>query len=214
MTKHIRPVILPAASPAIPVPDHRRTILVATHDDETAALVAAGLAGFEHARIHRVEDADAIALHLIRAKADAAIIVSNRPDPQAIAALRAIGAVRPLPVVLFVTQSDPGEIDAAIGAGATALVVDGFDTGRIGPVLQIAHCRFAANEALRAELAQARSELAARKVIERAKGILMERRSLTEADAYAMLRRSAMQDGKTIAEIAEAIMAADRLLTA
>lgn len=203
-----------AIASAPPASERGYTILVAACEDEQAGLVTAGLTGLEGVQTCRVGDADAIAAHLGRAEADAAIIVADRPDLHVIATLRAIDAVRPLPVALFVAHADKHQIEFAIGAGASALVVDGLLADRIVPVLQVARSRFAANAALRTELARTKSDLAARKTIERAKGILMERRRLSEAEAYAMLRRSAMQGGKTIAEIAEAIMAADRLLTA
>lgn len=199
-------------SAVVDAPESACTILLAATDDHDAVTIADGLAALDRVQIRRLDGIHAIAPHLARAGASAAIIACNRPTPQMIAALRAIKSERALPTVLFVARSEQSEIDAAIEAGVTSLVVDGLSAARIAPVLQVALGRFKAQEVLHAELARAKSDLAARKTIERAKGILMDRRRLSEADAYAMLRRSAMQDGKTIAQIAEAIMAADRLL--
>lgn len=201
-------------APVMHAPESAYTILLAAENEDAAATIASGLAVLDRAHIRRVDDIYAIAPDLARAGASAAIIACNRPTAQVIAALRAIKSACALATILFVAHGDQNEIDAAIAAGVTSLVVDGLYAARIAPVLQVALCRFKAQETLHAELARAKSDLAARKTIERAKGILMERRRLSEADAYAMLRRLAMQDGKTIAEIAEAIMAADRLLTA
>lgn len=205
-----RPSPCTAISPELQV--STSTIFVAANDVQ-AQLVIEGLAA-ERTHIHRVENVSAIAPALAHTRADAAIIVSERSGPDVTAALHAIRANQPLAVALFVARGDQDEIDSAIAAGASALIVDGLQTHRIASLLQVALCRFKLHEALRSELEQARSDLAARKAIERAKGILMARRGLTEPDAYAMLRRSAMQDGRTISAIAEAIIAADRLLTA
>lgn len=201
-----------ALSPALQASTSTCTIFVVA-DDPQAQLLTESLAGIERAHIHRIEHVNTIAPALARTRADAAIIVSERAGPDVIAALHAIRATQPLAVVLFVAQGDRGEIEAVIAAGVSALVVDGLHAHRIASVLQVALCRFRTHEALRGELEQAKSDIAARKTIERAKGILMERRGLTEPDAYAILRRSAMQDGKTISAIAEAVIAADRLLT-
>ena len=182
-------------------------------DDQQAELVTAALGGSERAHIHRIENVTDIALVLTRTRADAVIIVSERLGPDIIAVLHAIQAIQPLAAVLFVAHCDQDEIDAVMAAGVSALVVDGLQAHRIASVLQVALCRFRTHQALRGELEKAKSDLAARKAVERAKGILMERRGLTEPDAYALLRRSAMQDGKTVSAIAEAVIAADRLLT-
>lgn len=113
---------------------------------------------------------------------------------------------------MFVDRTDDASTQAAIDAGVSAYVVDGLKKERIKPILDTAICRFRAFEHLRHELDQARSELSARKRIERAKGILMRTRGLAEEEAYVLLRSTAMQQNKRIIDIAESLITAAGLL--
>jgi response regulator NasT len=117
------------------------------------------------------------------------------------------------PVAMFVEQSDEATIGAAIDAGVSAYVVDGLRRERIKPILDLAIKRFNAFARLQAELHEARTELAERKTVDRAKLILMNSRGLTEPEAYALLRRTAMNANRRIAEIADALITASALLT-
>ena len=116
------------------------------------------------------------------------------------------------PIAMFVDQSDTESTTAAIDAGVSAYVVDGLAKQRIKPVLELAVRRFQAFSRLQTELAQARSALADRQVVDRAKAILMKRRKLDEPTAYALLRGHAMQSNRRIAEVAEAIVTSDALM--
>jgi response regulator NasT len=113
---------------------------------------------------------------------------------------------------MFVDRTDDASIEAAIDAGVSAYVVDGLRKERIKPILDTAISRFRAFERLRQELDEARSELSERKKIERAKGILMRTRRLSEQDAYALLRSTAMKQNRRIAEIADSLITAAGLL--
>ena len=116
------------------------------------------------------------------------------------------------PIAMFVDQSDEETTNAAIDAGVSAYIVDGLTKSRIKPVLDIAVRRFNAFSRLQRELHEAKSALADRKTIDRAKSILMARRGLDEPGAYALLRRHAMGTNRRIAEVAEAIVTAESLL--
>ena len=116
------------------------------------------------------------------------------------------------PIAMFVDQSDAESTMAAVDAGVSAYVVDGLARQRIKPVLDLAIRRFQAFSRLQAELAEARSALADRQTIDRAKAILMRRRGLDEPAAYALLRGHAMTSNRRIAEVAEAIVTSDALL--
>ncbi len=116
------------------------------------------------------------------------------------------------PIAMFVDQSDGEATMAAVDAGVSAYVVDGLAKQRIRPVLELAVRRFQAFARLQAELAQAKSALADRQVIDRAKAILMRRRGLDEPAAYALLRGHAMTSNRRIAEVAEAIVTSDALI--
>lgn len=110
------------------------------------------------------------------------------------------------PVVLFTDDSDTSHVGAAIAAGVTAYVVAGLAPERVKPVLDVALARFRHEEALRSELADARTRLSERKVIERAKGLLMKRHGIDENAAYARLRSTAMDKGMKLAEVAQRIV--------
>ncbi len=116
------------------------------------------------------------------------------------------------PIAMFVDESDEAMIGAAIDAGVSAYVVDGLRKERVRPILELAVRRFNAFNSLQSELREARTALADRKKIERAKIILMESRKMSEADAYALIRTTAMNQGRRIAEVADAIVTAADLL--
>ncbi len=116
------------------------------------------------------------------------------------------------PVAMFVDQSDAAGIEAAVDAGVSAYVVDGLRRERIRPILELAIHRFRAFSRLRAELDEARGALADRNTIDAAKRLLMTRRGVDEPAAYAALRKAAMDSGRRIADVADAIVTADRLM--
>lgn len=110
------------------------------------------------------------------------------------------------PIVLFTNDDDTSQVGAAIAAGVSAYVVAGLAPERIRPVLEVALARFRHEEALRLELADVRMQLSERKTIDRAKGILMARHALTEDQAYARLRKTAMDRGMKLADVAQRIV--------
>jgi two-component system, response regulator / RNA-binding antiterminator len=110
------------------------------------------------------------------------------------------------PIVLFTNDDDTTHVRDAIAAGVTAYVVAGLAAERVKPVLDVALARFQHEEELRRELTDARSQLSDRKTIDRAKGILMSRQSLSEEEAYARLRKTAMDKGLKLADVAQRIL--------
>ncbi len=117
------------------------------------------------------------------------------------------------PIVLFTEDEDTSHVGAAIAAGVTAYVVAGLATDRVKPVLDVAMARFQHEESLRRELADARTELSDRKLIDRAKGLLISRHGLSEEDAYTRLRKTAMDKGLKLAEVAQRLIDVSDLLT-
>jgi response regulator NasT len=116
------------------------------------------------------------------------------------------------PIAMFVDQSDDMMIGAAIDAGVSAYVVDGLRKDRVKPILELAVRRFTAFSRMQSELDEARTALANRKTIDKAKAILMAQRGLNEADAYALLRSTAMNQGRRLVDVAEALITASSLL--
>lgn len=116
------------------------------------------------------------------------------------------------PVAMFVDQSDDAAMEAAIDAGVSAYVVDGFSKSRIKPVLDLAIRRFNAFARLKSELDEAKNALAERKSVDAAKALLMKKREIDEATAYAQLRKAAMDSGRRIADVADAFLIAEKLM--
>ncbi len=116
------------------------------------------------------------------------------------------------PIVMFTNDDDTSHVRDAVAAGVCAYVVSGLAPERIRPILDVALARFQHEEGLRRELADARSELQERKIIERAKGLLMQRQGLSEPQAYEKLRRSAMDRGLRLGEVAQRLLDAADLL--
>jgi len=110
------------------------------------------------------------------------------------------------PIVLFTDDADTTHVPDAIAAGVTAYVVAGLAPDRVRPVLEVAMARFRHEESLRRELADARTQLHDRKVIDRAKGFLMTRQGVSEEEAYGLLRKAAMDKGIKVADIAQRIV--------
>ena len=116
------------------------------------------------------------------------------------------------PVAMFVDQSDRASIEAAVDAGVSAYVVNGLRRERVKAVLDTAITRFNAIKRLREELDRTKQALEDRKVIDRAKGILMKSRSLSEEEAYALMRTTAMKESRRVAEVARGLITAVKLL--
>ena len=116
------------------------------------------------------------------------------------------------PIAMFVDRADDSSIEAAIDAGVSAYVVDGMKPDRIRSVLDVAIKRFNAFARLRAELDDARGQLAGRKAVDAAKALLMKKRGLDEPAAYAALRKAAMDSGRKIGDVADALLTAEKLM--
>ena len=116
------------------------------------------------------------------------------------------------PIVMFTDDSDTSHVQEAIASGVTAYVVAGLAPERVKPVLEVAMARFRFEESMRQELADARSQLHERKLIERAKGLMMTRQGITEEVAYARLRRAAMDRKLRLADLAQRVIDAAELL--
>jgi two-component system, response regulator / RNA-binding antiterminator len=116
-------------------------------------------------------------------------------------------------VALFVDQTDDDLTRAALNAGVSAYVVNGMQINRIKPVLETAITRFQIMRRMRSELTAAKQALEDRKTIDRAKGILMRQRTLSEDEAYKLLRKAAMDQGRKVIDVAQALVTAADLLS-
>lgn len=144
--------------------------------------------------------------------ADVVIVDIGSPDRDTLEDMRRVSAEQRRPVVMFAQDGKPETIRAAVEAGVAAYVVDGLKPDRVRPVVDVAIAQFARFHEMSAELDKARATLAERKVIERAKGILMKRRGIGEDEAYGLMRRMAMDEKIKLISIANKIIAAAELL--
>lgn len=187
-------------------------ILVVDHNAERAAIVREALVDIGGYLVEVAPKAGDLLTLLRTAQPDVLVVDLDLPDRDTIEQLRIATRERPRPIVMFVDQSDSSMMHAAIEAGVSAYVVDGLNANRVRPVLDVAIARFKAFDALRRELDATRSQLAERKVIDRAKGILMRAKGITEEEAYDRMRRSAMNEQKKLVEIAQSIVTAAEIL--
>jgi response regulator NasT len=140
------------------------------------------------------------------------VIDTDSPSRDVLEHLVMVSRHTPRPVVMFASDGTPETIRAATRAGVSAYVVDGLDEKRIKAIVDVAVARFDELQDLRGQLAQANSKLAERKLIERAKGLLMKSRSLDEEAAYAALRKAAMDRNLKLSEVSQRIVDAADLL--
>jgi two-component system, response regulator / RNA-binding antiterminator len=190
-----------------------RVMVIDEKPERSAAVeVALSRAGYRvAARVGAHEDLFA----RVRAvQPDVIIVDLESPGRDTLEHMRSIGRDCPRPIVMFTQDGDSETIRAAVQAGVSAYVVDGLRQERIRPVLEVATARFHAFQALRHERDQAQASLAARKRIERAKGIVMRQRGCSEEEAHRALRKLAMDRNKRLAEVAEELIASAQLLNA
>jgi response regulator NasT len=188
-------------------------VLVVDQSRDRAEIVRQGLleAGEDH--VVEVASGSGDLLTLLRtAQPDIVIVDLDLPDRDTIEQLRVATKEMPRPIVMFVDQTDKSAMQAAIAAGVSAYVVDGLTAKRVKPILDMAVARFRAFEELRRELEMARLSLSERKLIDRAKGILMKVRGFNEDEAFAALRSKAMNEQRKIADIAQSVITAAELL--
>jgi response regulator NasT len=188
------------------------SILVIDENSIRAAVIEAGLREAGHERVTVVNDVAGIARRIAEIEPDVIVIDLENPNRDMLEAMFQLSRAVKRPIAMFVDRSDSASIEAAIEAGVSAYVVDGLRQDRVKPILEMAISRFNAFSRLTRELEEAKSELEDRKVIERAKGLLMKSRKLSEPEAYALLRKTAMNQNRRIAEIAQSLVTAAGLL--
>ncbi len=179
-------------------------VLIIDSDAARAALVAEGLAEVTPLEVRRAPNLQAAEPGFA---ADVIVIACENPERDTLESLREASRTDPRPVVMFVDRSTPELAEAAVQAGVAAYVVDGLSPGRVRPVLEVAMSRFAIMQRMRSDLDKAKADLASRKVIERAKGLLMKERRVDEETAYKALRKLAMDTGRPLAAVAADLLA-------
>ena len=188
-------------------------VLLVDEDMERAeglktALRAAGCTLSAH--VHTPEN---LLAHVQEIAPDMIIIERDSPDRDTLEHVCSVTRDAPRPIVLFTHDNDRVSIQAAVKAGVSAYVVGGVHTGRIRSIMDVALAQFQAFQKMRQERDVARNSLAERKLIERAKGIVGRQRGVGEDEAYALLRKLAMDRNQRIGQVAENVIALAELLT-
>lgn len=187
-------------------------VLVIDENRARASIIEDGLTDAGYDDVTLIFDMKDLLHRIVEVDPDVIFIDLGNPNRDVVEQMFQVSRIVRRPVAMFVDQSDNSMIEEAIDAGVSAYVVDGLRKNRVRSVLHMAIKRFNAFSKLQTELESTKRELEDRKVIDRAKGILMEREGLTEQDAYATMRRAAMDRKMKIADIAKSLITAADLL--
>jgi response regulator NasT len=187
-------------------------ILVIDENRIRASIIEAGLRETGHDNVTVVHDITGVARTIAATNPDVIVISLENPNRDVLENMFQLSRAVKRPIAMFVDRADRASIEAAVEAGVSAYVVDGLKQERVKPILDMAISRFNAFSRLSRELEEARNELENRKLVERAKGILMKSRGLSEEDAYALLRKTAMNQNRKLADIAQSLVTAAGLL--
>ncbi len=187
-------------------------IVVVDKNPMRAAIIEDGLREAGHKIVIRIEDTAGLDDKLRALEADVVLMDLESPSRDVLEQMFAVSSASNRPVAMFVDQSDRAMTNAAIDAGVSAYIVDGLRKERVKSIVDMAISRFNAFAKLRDELDAARSQLADRKAIDRAKALVMKAKSIGEEQAYVLMRKAAMNENKKVADIARAIITAAELL--
>lgn len=192
--------------------DKQVRILVIDANRIRASIIEEGLREAGITSVIVLDDVTQLMRRIVEADPDVIFIDLENPNRDQLEHMLQVSRAVKRPVAMFVDRTDQAATEAAIEAGVSAYIVDGLKKERVKAILEMAISRFKAFDRLKRELEAARTELADRKTIDRAKAIVMKTRGLSEPDAYALLRRTAMNQNRRIADIAESLILAAGLL--
>jgi len=147
-----------------------------------------------------------------RRKPDVIIIDTESPSRDTLEHIAVLSETAPRPIVMFSADRASDTIREAVQAGVSAYIVDGLAAERVQPIIEVAMARFESFQAVKTELAQVKTKLSERKLVEKAKGVLMKARSIDVDAAYAALRKMAMERNLTIGEVSRQLLAVSDLL--
>ncbi|MEP2641830.1 ANTAR domain-containing protein [Roseobacter sp.] len=191
----------------------KMSIIVVEADRDRALQIVEGLHQAGAFEVQVIAEPTRLAQEIKARQPDMVLIDIADPSRDTLEELALASGPLDRPVAMFVDRSEAGLTDAAIEAGVSAYVVDGMQPARVKPVLDAAIARFRMFQRMRAELAETKRALEERKLIDRAKGMIMKARNVEEDAAYAILRKAAMDQGKRVADIAAALVTAAGILS-
>src|ERR1700742_1817072 len=177
-----------------------------------AAILEEGLREAGYTEVVQVNEMQSLLARIYALDPDIIVIDLENPSRDSLEQMFQVSRAVRRPIAMFVDQSDSASIQASVDAGVSAYIVDGLKKERMKSILDLCISRFNAFSRLQNELEQTKSALEERKVIDRAKGILMKAKNLSEDEAYVLLRSTAMREKKKNGEIAQSIITAAELL--
>ena len=192
--------------------DESLHIVVIDDNAIRAVVIEDGLREAGHKRITIISEMRQLLRQIVDADPDVIFIDLESPNRDVLEQMFQVSRSVHRPVAMFVDQSDKASIEAAIDAGVSAYVVNGMRKERVKPILDMAISRFNAFHRLREELDRTKKALEDRKLIDKAKGILMKSRGVSEEEAHALLRTTAMNESRRIADVAQSLITAAKLL--
>ncbi len=187
-------------------------IVIVDENPLRAAILADGLHEAGYMQVSQIDEMTNLLARIYTLDPDVILIDLENPSRDVLAQMFQVSRAVKRPIAMFVDQSDAAAIEAAVDAGVSAYIVDGLKKERIKSILDLCISRFNAFARLQDELERTRNALGERKVIDRAKGILMKIKNISEAEAYTLLRKTAMNENKKIAEVAQSVVTAAELL--
>jgi len=187
-------------------------VLLVDEDRARAALLEQALTDAGYSVIARIDNSEDLPGEVQHHQPDVIIIDLDSPDRDTLEQMHTISRDHPRPIVMFAENDDRDAIHKAIKAGVSAYIVDGLSSNRVKPVMEVAIARFREYQALRDELEQTKSSLEERKLLDRAKALLIKRQGMSEKEAHQALRKLAMDRGIKLVEAARNIIAVLDLL--
>jgi response regulator NasT len=188
------------------------TILLVDNDSHRSDMVNKALQDAGHTVIAKLIDDVDLSNNVLSLQPDIIIIDIDAPGRDTLEQMRQIQRDQAKPIVLFSAPNDQGFMQEAIQAGVSAYMLEGINQTQIMPVVEVAVARFREFQALRLELEDVKSKLADRKIIEKAKGMIMSRKGLDEDGAYQLLRKNAMSQNKRLIDVARTLVSVEELL--
>jgi two-component system, response regulator / RNA-binding antiterminator len=187
-------------------------IVIVDESPIRSAILEEGLRESGFMDVERLSDMNNLLMRIYAIDPEVILIDLENPSRDILEQMFQVSRAVRRPVAMFVDQSDSASIRAAVDAGVSAYIVDGLKKERIKSVLDLCVSRFNAFSRLQNELDRARTDLEERKILDRAKGILMKSKGMSEDDAYRLMRGAAMREKKKIADIAQSVITASELL--
>lgn len=192
--------------------EHSLRVLIVDQNLLRASVLEEGLREAGYRDLLVVRDMQNLLRRIVDEEPDVILIDLENPNRDVLEQMFQVSRVVRKPVAMFVDQSDRSAIEAAIDAGVGAYVVGGLRKERVQSIIDTTISRFRAFDRLRTELDETRQQLADRKLVDRAKGILMRQRGVSEEKAYELLRKSAMDSSLRVAQVAQSVITAAELL--